>query len=57
LSIKNKRSTDYADVHRLYAPLEYNGRIIPVKITVKALKSELEGKRIYSLEAVDAEIK
>jgi hypothetical protein len=37
--------------------LEYKGRVIPVKITVKEMKSEREGKRIYSIEAVDAEIK
>jgi hypothetical protein len=52
-----KNNDNIKEVHRLYAPFEYNGRIIPVKITVKEMKSELEGKRIYSIEAVDAEIK
>jgi hypothetical protein len=52
-----KSNDNIKDVHRLYAPLEYQGRIIPVKITVKEMKSKLEGKRIYSIEAIDAEIK
>jgi hypothetical protein len=53
----NKSNDNLQNVHRLYAPLEYSGTIIPVKITVKEMKSELEGKRIYSIEAIDAEIK
>jgi hypothetical protein len=52
-----KNNENVKDVHRLYAPLEHERRIIPVKITVKEMKSETEGARIYSIEAIDAEIK
>jgi hypothetical protein len=53
----DKHNENVKEVHRLYAPLEYSGKIIPVKITVKEMKSKTEGKRIYSIEAIDAEIK
>jgi hypothetical protein len=53
----NKHNENVKDVHRLYAPLEYDGKIIAVKITVKEMKGETEGTRIYSIEAIDAKIK
>jgi hypothetical protein len=53
----DKHNENVKEVHRLYAPLEYSGKVIPAKITVKEMKSETEGKRIYSIEAIDAEIK
>ncbi|GHT64543.1 hypothetical protein FACS1894110_04410 [Spirochaetia bacterium] len=53
----DKKNENVKDVHRLYAPLAYDEKIIPVKITVKEMKSETEGARIYSIEAIDAEIK
>jgi hypothetical protein len=52
-----KNNENVKEVHRLYSPFEYQDRIIPVKITVKEMKSEMEGVRIYSIEAIDAEIK
>jgi hypothetical protein len=53
----DKNNENVKDVHRLYAPLEYAEKIIPIKITVKEMKSKTEGARIYSIEAIDAEIK
>jgi hypothetical protein len=50
-----KNNDNIKNIPRLYAPLEYKDRIITVKITVKEMKSEPEGKRIYSIKAVDAE--
>jgi hypothetical protein len=41
----------------LYAPLEFDEKIIPVKITVKEYKDESLGKRLYSAEAINVEIK
>jgi hypothetical protein len=34
----------------------YRGRIIPVKFTVMEMFNEKDGKRIYSLEAIDADL-
>jgi hypothetical protein len=40
----------------LYAPMEYDGRVIPIKITVKEyIEPTLENK-LYSIEAIDASI-
>lgn len=52
-----KNNENVAGIHRLYAPLQYLDRIIAVKITVKEMKNEREGSRIYSIEAIDAEVK
>jgi hypothetical protein len=40
----------------MYAPMFFNERIIPVKFTIKVMLNEKEGKRIYSLEAIDADL-
>ncbi|MDR2747631.1 MAG: hypothetical protein LBB77_09330 [Treponema sp.] len=53
----DKNNENVKGVYRLYTPLEYSGKIIPVKITVKEMKNETEGKRIYSIEAIGVEIK
>jgi hypothetical protein len=53
----DKNNENVKEVYRLYTPLEYKGKIIPVKITVKEMKSETEGKRIYSIEAIDVKMK
>ena len=53
----NKYNENIANIHRLYAPLQYNDKIITVKITVKEMKNEREGCRVYSIEAIDVEIK
>jgi len=43
-------------VRRLYSPMLYNGRIIPVKLTIKEIKNENEGNRMYSLQAIDVNL-
>jgi hypothetical protein len=43
-------------IHRLYAPLLFQGVIIPVKFTVKEFTSAADKTRIYTIEAIDAEI-
>ena len=40
----------------LYAPMEYNGIILPVKITVKEYKQEGAKNRLYSIEAINADL-
>ena len=40
----------------LYAPMEYNGQIIPVKFTVKQYKQKGIEKRIYSIETINVDI-
>jgi hypothetical protein len=52
-----KNNDNIAEIHRLYAPLRFNDKVITVKITVKEMKSKREGNRIYSIEAIDTEIK
>jgi len=37
----------------LYAPMEYEDRIVPVKLTVKEYIDIKSEKRIYSIEAID----
>ena len=44
-------------IHRFGAVMELNGEHYPVKITVKEFVSEKDGKRIYSIEAVDIDNK
>jgi hypothetical protein len=34
----------------------YIDRIIPVKLTVKEIKNQNEGNRLYSLKAIDVDI-
>ncbi|MCL1930760.1 MAG: hypothetical protein FWF55_03020 [Treponema sp.] len=53
----HKNNDDLKARRYLYAPLEFEHKIIPVKITVKEYKDESLGKRLYSIEAVDVEIK
>jgi hypothetical protein len=51
-----KHNENYQEVKRMYAPMSFNDRIIPIKFTVMVMLNENEGKRIYSLEAIDAEL-
>jgi hypothetical protein len=51
-----KNNENYQEVRRLYAPMAFAGRIIPVKFTVLVMLSKNEGKRIYSLEAIDVDL-
>jgi hypothetical protein len=53
----NKNNDDLKARRYLYAPLEFDNRIIPVKITVKEYKDMSLGKRLYSIEAIDVEIR
>jgi hypothetical protein len=41
-------------IRRLYSPMLYKGRVVPVKLTVKEMKNRNEGNRLYSLKAIDA---
>jgi hypothetical protein len=52
----DKRNENYQEVRRLYAPMAFEGRIIPVKFTIMVMRNEKEGKRVYSLEAIDADL-
>ena len=52
----NKNNDDLQERRYLYAPLEFDNKIIPVKMTVKVYKDIDLGKRLYSLEAIDVEI-
>ena len=52
----NKNNDDLKARRYFYAPLEFDSRIIPVKITVKEYKDIALGKRLYSIEAIDAEL-
>jgi hypothetical protein len=40
----------------LFAPMEFNGRILPVKFTVKEYKQDGVKKRLYSIEAIDVDL-
>ena len=53
----NKNNNELKDRRYLYAPLEFDKKIMPVKITVKEYKDESLGKRLYSIEAIDVEMK
>jgi hypothetical protein len=48
-----KNNDSLQEVMRFYAPMEYGGRIIISKITVKEMKNPKDGKRIYSIRAID----
>jgi len=52
----NKKNEALKDRKYLYAPMEYNGRIVPVKLTVKEYKDIKTQKRLYSLEAIDVDL-
>jgi hypothetical protein len=52
----NKANGDLDTRRYLYAPLEFDSRIIPVKITVKEYKDMSLGKRLYSVEAIDVDL-
>jgi hypothetical protein len=51
-----KSNENYRAVHRCYAPMIYDGRIIPIKFTVMEMLNKDEGKRIYSLEAIEVDL-
>jgi hypothetical protein len=49
-----KNNDDLMARRYLYAPLAFDNKIIPVKITIKEYKDTNLGKRLYSVEAIDA---
>ena len=51
-----KYNENLKDRRYLYAPMEYKGRIIPVKFTVKEYKQTGLDKRLYSLEAINVDL-
>jgi hypothetical protein len=53
----NKNNDSLNDRKYLYAPMESDGRIVPVKFTVKEYKDIKTEKRLYSIAVIDAEIK
>ena len=53
----NKNNDDLKARRYLYAPLEFDNKIIPVKLTIKEYKDESLGKRLYSIEVINVEIK
>jgi hypothetical protein len=52
-----KNNDSLKDRKYLYAPMENDGRIIPIKFTVKEYEDIKTEKRVYSIEAIDVEIK
>ena len=52
----NKNNDDLKARRYLYAPFEFDNKIIPVKITVKEYKDESLDRRLYSIEVIDVEI-
>jgi len=53
----NKNNDSLMGRKYLYAPMEHDNRIVPVKLTVKEFKDIKTEKRIYSIEAIDIELK
>jgi len=49
----NKNNDNLVSIHRLFAPMEYEGVINVVKITVKEMKNPNDGNRIYTIKALD----
>jgi hypothetical protein len=52
----NKNNDDLTNRRYLYAPIEFDNKIIPVKITVKEYKDKNLGKRLYSVEAINVDL-
>ena len=53
----HKNNDDLAARRYFYAPLDYEGKIIPVKITLKEYKDTSLGRRLYSVEVIDYELR
>ena len=52
----SKNNEHLKAIRRLYAPMVFNDTIIPVKFTVKEMESKIAGFRIYSIEAINADL-
>jgi hypothetical protein len=53
----DKNNDGLVSVHRLFAPMEYEGIINVVKITVKEIKNPNDGNRIYTIKTLDVFLK
>jgi hypothetical protein len=51
-----KNNAELKNRRYLYAPMEYNDKIIPVRFTTKEYKQKDDNKRIYSITAIDVKI-
>ena len=52
----SKNNDSLKDRKYLYAPMDYNNRIVPVKLTIKEYKDIRTNKRLYSIEAIDVDL-
>jgi len=52
----NKNNDELKARRYFYAPLEFDNKIIPIKLTVKEYKDTTLGKRLYSIEAINDEL-
>ena len=52
----NRNNDGLTGVHRLFAPMSYEGNTAIVKITVKALKNPKDGNKIYTIKALDVHL-
>jgi len=49
----DKNNNGLVSIRQLFAPMEYEGIINVVKITVKEMKNPNDGNRIYTIKALD----
>jgi len=49
----NRNNDGLVSIHRLFAPMEYEGIINVVKITVKEIKNPNNGSRIYTIKTLN----
>jgi hypothetical protein len=52
-----KNNEHLVAIHRLYALMVFHAAIIPVKFTVKEMDNPKDGRRIYSLEAINIDLR
>jgi hypothetical protein len=52
----NKNNENLEDRKYLYSPMEFGGKIVPVKIALMIYKDRTAKKRIYAIEAIDVEL-
>ena len=52
----NKNNDSLEDRKYLYSPMEYDSRIVLVKLTIMKYKDIKAKKRLYSLHAIDADL-
>ena len=53
----NKDNTGLKARRYLYAPMEYRGKIVVVKITVKEYADDDLQNKLYSIEVVDVDLR